>query len=407
LFLVSGAGLLVITNLLVRHTSGPFYLSESDKKLLLIGGNTSGGSNSVIRAGSTGGSIPSSSRQVQAEIHQLTAQAAQQHAAELHQLFVGSGIALAIMAVVSIGLGWIVAGRALRPLRTIISTTQDISASNLHERLAIAGPNDELSELGTTLNDLLGRLESSFDAQRQFVANASHELRTPLARQRTLMEVALNDPNATVESLRDSYKRVIAAGEQQEELIEALLTLARSERSLDHPSRVDLAAMAEEALIMREADIERQRLRVEAEMHEAPILGDAQLIEHLVRNLVDNAVFYNSEEGEVRIATGVRQGRAFLSIRNTGPVIPSSELERLFQPFERLKETRGHYQRGHGLGLSIVRAIATVHGAIVKTQAHTSGGLDIELRFPPPEAAYKERGPERRMRRSAKVDSAT
>jgi signal transduction histidine kinase len=221
------------------------------------------------------------------------------------------------------------------------------------------------------------------------------------------MEVALNDPNATVESLRDSYKRVIAAGEQQEELIEALLTLARSERSLDHPSRVDLAAMAEEALIMREADIERQRLRVEAEMHEAPILGDAQLIEHLVRNLVDNAVFYNSEEGEVRIATGVRQGRAFLSIRNTGPVIPSSELERLFQPFERLKETRGHYQRGHGLGLSIVRAIATVHGAIVKTQAHTSGGLDIELRFPPPEAAYKERGPERRMRRSAKVDSAT
>jgi signal transduction histidine kinase len=321
LFLLSGAGLLVITNLLVRHTSGPFYLSESDKKLLLLGGSTNGSGNPVIRIGSTGSSGPSASRQVQAEVHQLTAQAAQQHAAELHQLLVGSGIALAIMAVVSIGLGWIVAGRALRPLRTIILTAQDISATNLHERLPIGGSDDELSELGTTLNGLLGRLESSFESQRQFVANASHELRTPLARQRTLMEVALDDPDATVDSLRGNYKRVIAAGEQQEELIEALLTLARSERSLDRTVPVDLAAMAEEALIVREADIERQRLSIDTEIHAAQILGDAQLVEHLVRNLVDNAVFYNCDEGQVQVETGVRQGRAFLAIRNSGPVI--------------------------------------------------------------------------------------
>jgi len=324
----------------------------------------------------------------------------------LHPLLVGSGIALAIMAVVSIGLGWIVAGRALRPLRTIISTAQEISATNLHERLPIGGPDDELSELGTTLNGLLGRLEVSFESQRQFVANASHELRTPLARQRTLMEVALNDPDATVESLRDNYKRVIATGEQQADLIEALLTLARSERSLDRPVPVDLAAMVEEALIVREADIARQCLNIETELQEAPILGDAQLVEHLVRNLVDNAVFYNRDEGQVRVKTGVRQGRAFLSIRNTGPIIPPSEVERLFQPFERLKETRGQHKRGHGLGLSIVRAIATVHGAIVKTQALEAGGLDIEVRFPPPDVTGKERGPERLMRRSTKVDSA-
>ena len=146
---------------------------------------------------------------------------------ELRQLLIESGVALGIMALLSIGLGWVVAGRVLRPLRVITSMTRDISVSNLHERLSLDGPDDELKELGDTIDGLLERLDASFRSQRQFVANASHELRTPLARQRALAQVALSDPDATVDSLRAAHERILASGEQQEQLIDALLTLSR------------------------------------------------------------------------------------------------------------------------------------------------------------------------------------
>ena len=156
-----------------------------------------------------------------------------QRGADVRVLAFVSVIALVAMAAVSMGLGWLVAGRVLRPLRTITSAAREISATDLHRRLALAGPDDEFKELGDTFDGLLGRLEASFQSQRQFVANASHELRTPLARLKTLAQVALADPNASVESLRAAHDRVLASEQQLERLIDALLSLASSERGLD------------------------------------------------------------------------------------------------------------------------------------------------------------------------------
>ena len=171
-----------------------------------------------------------------------------QHGADVRVLAFVSVIALVAMAAISMGLGWLVAGRVLRPLRTITGAAREISATDLHRRLALAGPDDEFKELGDTFDGLLGRLEASFQSQRQFVANASHELRTPLARLKTLAQVALADPNASVESLRAAHDRVLASEQQLEELIDALLSLASSERGLDRRRPIDLAALAGDVL---------------------------------------------------------------------------------------------------------------------------------------------------------------
>jgi signal transduction histidine kinase len=287
------------------------------------------------------------------------------------------------MAIVSIWLGWLVAGRALRPLRTITSTARDISASSLHRRLALEGPDDEVKQLADTFDGLLGRLEASFDAQRQFVANASHELRTPLTLERTLVEVALADPDATVESLRETCERVLVAGEQQERLIEALLTLSRSQRGLDYHEPFDLGAVAAEVLEARRPDAERRELHLAAALESAPTSGDRRLGERLVANLVDNAVRHNVPSGRIDVTTGTKDGRAILTITNSGPVVPPHELDRLFQPFQRLVANRDNGQGdGLGLGLSIVQAIATAHDATLIPRAQTEGGLAIEVSFP-------------------------
>jgi signal transduction histidine kinase len=312
----------------------------------------------------------------------LTASAHHQTAAALHQLLLNSGIALGIMAIASIWLGWLVAGRALGPLRTITNAARDISASNLHRRLALAGPDDEVKQLANTFDDLLERLEASFAAQRQFVANASHELRTPLTLGRTLVEVALADPDATVETLRATCERVLAAGEQQERLIEALLTLSRSQRGLDHHEPFDLAVLAADVLETRSRDAEPSGVRIDSALEPARASGDPRLGERLVANLVDNAARHNRDGGRVAVATGTRGGRSFLTIANTGPVISGGDLERLYQPFHRCNGVRNGDDGGLGLGLSIVQAIATAHGATLETRAQPSGGLDIEVTFP-------------------------
>lgn len=179
-----------------------------------------------------------------------------QHATDLHTLLIMSAIALALMAAVSGLLGWLIAGRILRPLRTITANARDISASNLDRRLALPGPDDELKELGDTLDALLGRLEIAFDSQRQFVSNASHELRTPLARLKTIMQVALIDPDAPASSLRSAHQRALATEQQLEELIDALLELASGERALEHPEQVDLAETTQDLLDQRADDLE-------------------------------------------------------------------------------------------------------------------------------------------------------
>ncbi len=310
----------------------------------------------------------------------------QQRNDELNQLLIASGIALGIMAVVSVALGWLVAGRVLQPLRTITTAARRISASNLHQRLALDGPDDELTELGKTFNGLLARLEGSFVAQRQFVANASHELRTPLARQRTLVEVALRDPEPTVGSLRAACERVLATGEEQERLIEALLTLARSQRGLDRREPLDLAAVTGGAVQASEPGAQDRGLSLRTSLGQAPALGDSRLTERLAANLVDNAVRHNTAGGWVEVTTGTSHGRAVLAVTNTGPVIPPDRVDLLFQPFGRLEATRVSSD-GLGLGLSIVTAIAAAHDADLRARPRTGGGLEVEVRFPGPPAA--------------------
>jgi signal transduction histidine kinase len=317
---------------------------------------------------------------------------------ELRQLITDSGIALAIMAAASMGLGWVVAGRVLRPLRTITTAARRISASNLHQRLALDGPDDELTDLGKTFNSLLARLERSFTAQRQFVANASHELRTPLARQRTLVEVALRDPDPTVGALQHTMQRVLATGDEQERLIEALLTLARSQRGLDRREPLDLAAVTGAALAATEPEAESRRVRINASLGPAPALGDQRLAERLAANLVDNAVRHNVPGGWVEVVTAIRSGRSVLAVSNTGPVIPPEQVETLFQPFGRLEAARTG-RDGLGLGLSIVIAIADAHGADLRARPLPAGGLEVEIHFPrvpdePPDRATTEPQPD-------------
>jgi signal transduction histidine kinase len=393
LFLVAGAILLGITYLLVSHN-----LARTDITFIsrtVDGSKAPGYFFQSMGAGSGAiGALPlpapsgplTSPQQAEAYANQLreaaTALVAADRANTLNVLLVLSGVALAIMAVVSIGLGWLVAGRALRPLRTLTESVRGITASNLHERLAVGSPNDELRDLSQTFNGLLDRLEAAFDAQRQFVANASHELRTPLARQRTLLEVSMSDPNATVASLRAADARALAAGEQQERLIEALLTLARSERGLDRHEPVDLADIAAEALLARRREAELRGLRVEARLGAASASGDPRLVERLAANLLDHALQYNAEGGYVSVHTETRGDRAVLSVANSGPAVPPDEVDRLFEPFQRLRAARTDHGEGSGLGLSIVRAIALAHGADVDARALPEGGLDVEVRFP-------------------------
>jgi signal transduction histidine kinase len=315
------------------------------------------------------------------------AQQVQQHAAVQRQLLIQSLIALAVMGVLSIGLGWLVAGRFLRPLRTITATARRVSASSLNQRLDLAGPEDELKELADTFDGLLSRLEQSFEAQRRFVANASHELRTPVTRQRAIAEVALGDPSPTVESLRTTCTEVVDASIEQERLIEALLTLARGQRGLGHRALADLADIAERVTRARLPDASSRGLTLETSFAAAPFYGDERLTERLVANLVDNAVLHNVPGGSVRVSTETpSQGGAALSVANSGAVIPPAEVSSLFEPFRRLGTERTWNRDGLGLGLSIVDAIATAHDAGLRARAQPGGGLEIQVHFPPAEA---------------------
>jgi signal transduction histidine kinase len=312
--------------------------------------------------------------------------AQQQQAADLQALLVQSGIALGVMAVPSFALGWALAGGLLGRLRTITATARAISATNLHQRLALEGPDDELKELGDTFDGLLGRLEASFQAQRGFVANASHELRTPLARQRAVAQVALADPEATVDSLRLAHERALASGEQLERLIEALLTLARGQGGLERRAPFDLAAPAAEVLRTGRWQAEQQELGMRESLRAARADGDPRLVERLVANLVDNALRHNVAGGWIEVTTATREGRAILSVVNTGPVVPATELGRMLRPFQRLGADRVGRRDGLGLGLSIVDAIVQAHGAALLIEPRPEGGLRVEVTFPRPEA---------------------
>jgi signal transduction histidine kinase len=312
-----------------------------------------------------------------------TVQAAQR-AADSHQLLVNSGIALAIVAMLALLAAWLVAGRMLRPIRTITRTARRISSTSLHERLALDGPEDELKELGDTLDSLFARLEAAFDAQRHFVANASHELRTPLTAERTLLQVALDDPGTTTATWRSTAEEVLASSDEQARLIEALLTLASSESGLTGHQPVDLATAVTASLADLQPEIGRLGIHIDAVTEPAILDGDPLLVERLVANLLTNAVRHNIADGRIKVRTATTNGKAVLSVTNTGPYIPPADVERLFQPFQRLDRRRANYKDGHGLGLSIVRAIATAHGATITAQAVPDSGLSVSVTFPQP-----------------------
>jgi signal transduction histidine kinase len=294
-----------------------------------------------------------------------------------------AGIVLvAVIAAIALGLGWLIAGRVLRPLRTITATAREISATNLHQRLTVAGPDDEFRQLGDTLDGLFGRLEASFQAQRHFVANASHELRTPLTAEKTVLQVALADPDATTATLRSACEKALQWNEQQEGIIDALLTLASSERGIERWEPFNLADLAGKAILDRHQDAERRNIRIDTALSAAPATGDPALAESLIANLVSNAIRHNLDGGRVEISTALADGRAVVTVSNTGPLIPPDEVDRLFQPFQRLGSQRLRQAGGHGLGLPIVSAIVSVHGAALTASARPEGGLDITVSFP-------------------------
>jgi signal transduction histidine kinase len=295
---------------------------------------------------------------------------------------VGGGLAMiAILVVIAAGAGWLIAGRVVRPLRAITSSARAISASSLHQRLALAGHDDEIAELGATLDNLFARLEAAFESQRRFVANASHELRTPLSAGRALLQVALTDPDATVASLRDTCQEVLDLDDQQERLIGALLTLATSQRGLERSEPLDLGGITRKILLARQHEAGRKGIQVSTAVASAPVTGDPHLAESLIANLVDNAIRYNVAGGQVEVSTEPAAEGAVLSVRNTGPAIPPDEVDRLFEPFRQFGTERTRHGQGHGLGLAIVRAIADAHDAALTAQARPKGGLDITVTF--------------------------
>ncbi|MBO0815844.1 MAG: HAMP domain-containing histidine kinase [Actinobacteria bacterium] len=398
LFLICGTALLGITYLLVNNaTAGCVTGPVRDGPTIVRCVGTAPGAAAHVgpthgRQVSSGGSNPTMLKlpsgltpgQARAVDRQMRAAVASQHASEMRQLLIYSGVALAIMAAISVVLGWLTAGRVLRPLRTITAAAKDVSATSLHRRLALDGPDDELKELGDTFDGLLARLEASFAAQRQFVANASHELRTPLALQRTLVQVALADPCGDYESLHAVCERVLTSGAHQERILEALLTLSRGQAGLDKREPFDLATLAGHVLHSREADAQDRQVAVHNALAPALASGDPRLAERLIANLVDNALRHNTTGGYIEIVTDTKNLHAVLVVTNTGPIIPAEAADRLLRPFQRLSVDRTGHGEGLGLGLSIVQAIAQAHGAALTIRPQPGGGLHAEVSFPEP-----------------------
>jgi signal transduction histidine kinase len=339
----------------------------------------------LARGGSTVAVASASPAPGQGGVAGIHASIVQQKSADVSRLLAVSWLVLAVTAVAAAGLGWFASGRVLQPLREMAATARTISAGNLSQRVALTGPDDEIKQLGDTLDDLLARLEASFEAQRRFVANASHELRTPLTVERTLLQVALADPNASAAQLRATCEELLASGREHERLLEALLALASSERGPERRGPLDVAEVADRALGRARPEIERRHMQLATSLGPAPGTGDAALIERLIANLIDNAVRHNDGRKEIEIRTAAEAAGSQLSVSNTGPEIPAEDVERLFEPFERLREGRAALPDGHyGLGLSIVRAIAAAHDAAVTARPLDGGGLAVTVRFPAP-----------------------
>ncbi len=301
----------------------------------------------------------------------------------LHRLIVESGIALGVLAIGSVGIGWVVAGRMLRPIHTITTAAQRFSDVNLHERIDLEGPADELKELADTFDAMLERLDRAFMSQQRFVADASHELRTPLAVIRTEVDVALADPNASAEDLRSMGEVVREATERSQALVDGLLMLARTGAVAPPETPVDLADVSARVVDRLAPEADALELALDLSLGPAQVRGDRALLERLVENLVENALTYNEHGGWISVTTGLDGDTVSLRVANSGPLVPPERVASLFERFRRLDDW--DHQQGHrsfGLGLSIVDAVARAHGGSVTAEAQPDGGLLIIVELP-------------------------
>ena len=366
-FLVTGAVLLTIGYLLVRENLHDHH--QFNATLRRLGKPVS---NDRLLSRALGAAPGSPELKLAHAIQrQLTTQA-------LHQLLLEYLGALVAMTVVSVGTGYLLAGRALRPLRSIIATAHRVSGENLGERIALAGPADELRELADTFDGMLGRLDEAFVSQRRFVANASHELRTPLAIMRTEIDVALADDQASAEELRSMGEAIRETVDRCERLIGSLLLLARSEAAVGRGEPVDLAALAGDCITDLRAHSHDARVEVSGRLEPSWTRADPALMERMVGNLLDNGIHHNVPDGYLEVRTGHHDGNVQLWVRNGGERIDPELAAQLVQPFRRLHRSEG----GFGLGLSIVRSVAEAYGGTTTVLAPADGGLEVLVELP-------------------------
>jgi signal transduction histidine kinase len=359
LFLLAGAALLAVTYVLVQHSLDARVDASFTESV-----ESGPGRDSTTTA------APPGLEQGEQQFVEHFRDAA------MKSLLTQGGIALGGVGVAAVGFGWLTADRVLRPLHRITETARRVADRNLHERIALTGPHDEIRELADTFDSMLERLDRAFDGQRRFVANASHELRTPLAINHTLVEVAMGRPDAPPQ-VRDLGETLLAVNARHERLIDGLLTLARSEQDVTVRDPVDLADIARHV-----AEQSRPgEVAVVSSLEPAPTSGDPVLLERVGQNLVQNGIDYNTADGWVSITTATRGETVELTVRNTGPVVPAYEIPGLFEPFRRLQD-RVASGRGTGLGLSIVRSVARAHGGDVTARPRDGGGLAVTVTLP-------------------------
>jgi two-component system, OmpR family, sensor histidine kinase VanS len=360
LFLVLGVALLAATYLIFRRNSGV--------DLIVPAGNLRG--------------VHGISKhpEVVRQVRQMYETSVARTSHGLHQGLIESGIALAIMTAISIALGWLVAGRVLRPLRAMTATTQQISEQNLDERLALSGPRDELKDLADTIDGLLARLEAHVAEQQRFAANASHELRTPLAITQTLLDVARSEPNRDDGEL---VERLHAVNTRAIELTEALLLLSRAGQRSFTPEDVDLSLMAEEAAETLLPLAEARGVTIETSVEVAATIGSRALLLQLSTNLIHNAIVHNlTDRGTVWVTTAVHPDGVVLTVENTGEKLTPELASTLDEPFQRgIKRIRTDHA-GVGLGLAIVKSIAQAHSGTLTLTPGAAGGLYVTVQLP-------------------------
>jgi signal transduction histidine kinase len=306
-----------------------------------------------------------------------------QATADLHQFLIQSGIAFSIVAVLTIVLGWVIAGRVLRPLQTITATTRQISEENLHERLALPGPPDELKALGDTIDGLLARLEAAFEGQRRFVANAAHELRTPLTMMRTSLDVAVGKPGPVPPEVTVLASKLREGLDQADRLVESFLALARAQQgTLTDLTSVSLPQLVSATLAACREAIAGRGLQVRQTLSDAGVIGSQTLLARLVENLIDNAIHYNTPGGFIRVVTADDGAAAHLVVESDGPLLDERKVQELGQPFRRLGADRTAVDGSIGLGLSIVAAITSAHGGSLGLHARPDGGLRVVITLP-------------------------